>query len=96
MSIWTDTNLAARLFDTVEDQDFEPSDWHRLSQAEVINVASAFLAAIPLVLAELENTRLGVDLTIDFQHSALKMAAGQHADLSGWIGSDEKAIERYW
>lgn len=24
------------------------------------------------------------------------MAAGQHADLSGWIGSDEGSVDRYW
>lgn len=93
---WLLLYVAARLFDLVEDRDFEPGDWDGMSEAEAINVASAFLAAIPLVLAELEDAQLGADLTLDFQRVALTMAAGQHADLSGWIESGEGAVERYW
>lgn len=93
---WLLLYIAAGLFDAVEDQHFESDDWPGLSQAEAINIAGAFLAAIPLVLAELEETQLCTDLKIDFQRTALEMARGQHADLSGWIGSGEGSVERYW
>jgi len=93
---WLLLYIAARLFDAVEDQDFEPGDWDGLSQAEAINVAGAFLAAIPLALTEVENAQPSAELRVDFQRAALQMAAGQHADLSGWIGSDEGSVKRYW
>jgi len=94
---WLLLYVAARLLDLVEDGDFEPDDWRGMSEAEAINVASAFLAAIPLVLAELEDAQLSFDLTLVFQRAALKMAEGQHVDLSGQAeGSAEEAVERYW
>ncbi len=93
---WLLLYIAARLFDAVQDQDFEPRDWNGLSQAEAINVAGAFLVAIPLALTELEDPHLRADLERDFRCVTLRMAAGQHADLSGWIGSDGESVERYW
>lgn len=80
----------------VEDGHFRSKDWAGVSQAQAINVAGAFLAAIPFALVGLEEPQLSDELRVDFQRAALQMTAGQHADLSGWPGCDEGAVKRYW
>ncbi len=93
---WLLVYIAARLFDAVEDQDFEPGEWQGLSAAQAINLAGAFLVASPMALDELKDPQLSAELRADFQRVTLKMASGQHADLSGWIGDGENSVERYW
>jgi len=93
---WLLGYIAARLLDEVEDRDFTQENWGGLSQAEAINIASAFLVTIPFVLDRLQDARISADLKADFQQAALEIALGQHADLSGWIGNGDGAIERYW
>ena len=95
-SAWTLLYLAAHLLDTVEDQEYNPEAWQGIDQAQILNVASAFLAAIPLVLEALEDATSRSALKPRFQRGALTMAAGQHADLSGWAEPGPEAMERIW
>ena len=96
LAAWLLLYVAAELFDAVEDDEFESQDWAGLSQAEALNVASACLAAIPLVLMEMEDAQLCLDLIAQFHQAALTMAMGQHVDLSGGKEEGEDAVARYW
>ncbi len=95
---WIALYVAAHLFDAVEDGEYVPQEWQGIPQAQALNAASALLAAIPLLLTASDgDAALHTALILDFQQTALTMAAGQHADLAPWIETDDgDVLARYW
>jgi competence protein ComQ len=94
---WIALYVSAHLFDAVEDGEYVPHAWQGVPQAQALNAASALLAAVPLLLTTSDgDAALHTALIVDFQQTALTMAAGQHADLAQWIETDEDVLARYW
>jgi len=80
---WVLLYTAAHLFDCVQDDDPADPWWQALGPGPAINVASGLLTSAWLVLAELGVHRPVVQQLIqDFQQTVLRMASGQHLDLT--------------
>jgi len=80
---WVLLYTAAHLFDSVQDGDPAEPWWQALGQGPAINVATGLLTSAWLVLAQLEIQRKVVQQLIqDFQQTVLRMASGQHLDLT--------------
>ncbi len=93
---WLQAYIAARIFDAIEDGHFDPQDWGNQSAAQTLNVAAALLAAIPLLLDEINDLPLRTALNRDFHQALLQTAAGQHLDLEGESALDRDPLQRYW
>ncbi len=95
---WIALYVAAHIFDAVEDEEYVRQQWQGLPQAQALNAASALLAALPVLLTASDgDAALHTALILDFQQTALTMAAGQHADLAQWIETDDgDVLARYW
>lgn len=80
---WVLLYTAAHLFDSVQDGDPADPWWQALGPGPAINVATGLLTSSWLVLGELGIQRQVVQqLVQDFQQTVLRMASGQHLDLT--------------
>lgn len=80
---WVLLYTAAHLFDSVQDDDPADPWWQALGPGPAINVATGLLTSAWLVLAQLKIQRQVVQQLIqDFQQTVLRMASGQHLDLT--------------
>ena len=80
---WVLLYTAAHLFDSVQDDD--PADlwWQSLGPGPAINVATGLLTSAWIVLGQLETQgAVARQLVEDFQQTVLRMASGQHLDLT--------------
>ncbi len=80
---WVLLYTAAHVFDSVQDGDPADPWWQALGPGPAINVATGLLTSAWLMLAQLEFQRQAVQRLIqDFQQTVLRMASGQHLDLT--------------
>jgi len=82
---WRALHIAAKLLDDVEDGDVARMSTAPTDPPRVINLATGFIAAASLALAQLAadgNGQLWHTLHHDFSRTVLQVAGGQHADLS--------------
>jgi len=80
---WVLLYTAAHLFDSVQDGDPADPWWQALGPGPAINVATGLLTSAWLVLAQLDVPRtVAQQLIQDFQRTVLRMASGQHLDLT--------------
>lgn len=88
---WLLLYMAAKMLDDVEDGELDASQ--TLNPAQAVNVATGLIFASQLALALLPKRGVDSDLLFslheDFNRTALRMCAGQHADLLEEIPSLE-------
>ena len=93
---WGMLYTAAHMMDTVVDGDNTEEWWASISPPAAINIATALYGGSGLILSELFNEGTSYDVAIDilgkFQHTILKMCAGQHLELS----KRELSLNEYW
>jgi geranylgeranyl pyrophosphate synthase len=93
---WGLLYTAAHLMDAVVDGDNPDEWWVSIGPPAAINVATALYGCSGLALRELFNKEDSYDVAIDilgkFQHTILKMCAGQHLELT----KKELSLEDYW
>jgi geranylgeranyl pyrophosphate synthase len=78
---WRALHIAAQLLDDVEDGDVASMSTALTDAAHVINLATGFIVVANNALLRLPPT-LWRMLQNDFNHTILRMAGGQHADLN--------------
>ena len=95
---WFLLYLAAKVLDDVEDGDVHQGPWSAMGAPQAINAATGLIFASQLALARLP--RLGADrelalfLLEDFNHTTLRMCAGQQADLTEGSQTSRRLAER--
>lgn len=78
---WRALHIAGQLLDDVEDGDVASMSTTQSDAAHVINLATGFIVAANIALLRLPPALWRV-LHEDFNHTILRMAGGQHADLN--------------
>jgi geranylgeranyl diphosphate synthase, type I len=78
---WKALHIAAQLLDDVEDGDVARMSTAAIDAAHVINLATGFIVAANVALQRLPPALWRI-LQEDFNHTTLRMAGGQHADLN--------------
>jgi len=78
---WRALHVAAQLLDDVEDGDVARMSTAAIDAAHVINLATGFIVAASMALLRLPPA-LWRTLQEEFNHTILRMAGGQHADLN--------------
>jgi len=96
ISAWRLLFLAARILDDLEDGDADNALWTAIGPARTINVANGLIFAAQLALAYLRRWGMADWLFLaiheDFNHTALRICAGQHNDLA----QEETSLDSYW
>jgi geranylgeranyl pyrophosphate synthase len=93
---WTLLYRTLHLLDSLEDADEPDALWMRWGSGAAINISTGLLASLGLILSGLEQA--GADHTAaqairqDFFQTLLRMASGQHADLTLY----EPSLEQCW
>jgi geranylgeranyl pyrophosphate synthase len=93
---WFLLYLAAKVFDDIEDGDFNFAPWSIIGEPQAINAATGLIFASQLALTHLTKMGVREELVLllieDFNRTTLKMCSGQKADLEG----GELTFERYF
>lgn len=89
---WLLLYASAHLFDAVEDGDSPDAWWRELGRGVPLNAACGLLASAWSVLLRIDRPWI-MPVRRDFADSVLRMASGQHADLSDGPLSLERAWE---
>ncbi len=83
---WQVLYTALHILDTVEDNDTTQALWSRWGSGASINISTGLLAQVGLTLVELEQravpSEVAHQLRSDVYSTLLRMASGQHADLT--------------
>jgi geranylgeranyl diphosphate synthase type I len=83
---WFLLYLAAKVLDDVEDDDTHLPPWTAIGAPQAINAATGLIFASQLALVRLPrmgaDRELALSLLEDFNHTTLRMCAGQQADLA--------------
>jgi geranylgeranyl pyrophosphate synthase len=94
---WFLLYLAAKILDDVEDDDTYLTPWSAIGVPQAINAATGLIFASQLALARLPrmgaDRELALSLLEDFNRTALRMCAGQQADLTE---GSHLCLERYF
>lgn len=89
---WLLLYMAAKMLDDVEDGELDALS-QTLSLAQAVNVATGLIFASQLALTRLQKRGVDSDLLLslheDFNRTALRISAGQHADLLEEVSSLE-------
>ena len=93
---WGMLYTAAHTMDAVQDNDDPDAWWADLGPPAAINIATSLYAGSGLFLLELFHQGIAHETALDilhqFQHTILKMCAGQHLELT----QKELSLEDYW
>lgn len=93
---WNILYTALYLLDSVEDGDLSAGPWSKWGAGAAINFSTGLLATTGALLGQLEDAGVSVAIArrvrADFFTTLLRMAAGQHHDLT----LDEPTLEQCW
>lgn len=92
---WWQLYAALHVLDSVEDGDVVDAPWSQWGPGPAINVSTGLIASVGIALGELERTtthQAAHAIRDDVFRTLLRMAAGQHADLT----LHEPTLEQCW